>query len=79
LLPGGPFGDGQCALVEEFRPEVVSFHVGLPAPELLARVKATARRMWSGSGTTFLRRVIPLFILVGMIISDRHRFVRIMR
>jgi hypothetical protein len=27
-LPGGPFGDGQCALVEEFRPEVVSFHVG---------------------------------------------------
>src|SRR5690349_15635248 len=28
-----PFDAGLCALVEELRPEVVSFHFGLPAPE----------------------------------------------
>jgi nitronate monooxygenase len=35
-----PFGADMCALVEELKPEVVSFHFGLPAPELVARVKA---------------------------------------
>ena len=35
-----PFDEAMCALVEELKPEVVSFHFGLPAPELLARVKA---------------------------------------
>ncbi len=35
-----PFDDAMCAVVEEVRPEVVSFHFGLPAPDLLARVKA---------------------------------------
>src|SRR4051812_33746033 len=35
-----PFGEEMCALVEELKPEVVSFHFGLPAPALLARVKA---------------------------------------
>jgi nitronate monooxygenase len=35
-----PFDDQMCALVEELKPEVVSFHFGLPAPELLRRVKA---------------------------------------
>ncbi len=33
------FTDGTCAVVEELRPEVVSFHFGLPAPELVQRVK----------------------------------------
>jgi len=33
------FTDATCAAVEELRPEVVSFHFGLPAPDLLARVK----------------------------------------
>ena len=35
-----PFDAAMCALVEELKPEVVSFHFGLPEPSLLARVKA---------------------------------------
>ncbi len=35
-----PFGEETCALVEEFRPRVVSFHFGLPEKRLLDRVKA---------------------------------------
>jgi nitronate monooxygenase len=35
-----PFDDAMCALVEEFRPRVVSFHFGLPKVELLDRVRA---------------------------------------
>ena len=35
-----PFGEAMCALVEELRPTVVSFHFGLPDPALLARVRA---------------------------------------
>jgi nitronate monooxygenase len=50
-LPGGPFGPEQCAIVEEFHPEVVSFHVGLPAPELLFRVKATGAKVISSATT----------------------------
>jgi nitronate monooxygenase len=34
-----PFSAEVAAIVEPFRPPVVSFHFGLPAPELLARVK----------------------------------------
>jgi nitronate monooxygenase len=42
-LPAGhpPFGEAQCAAIEHVRPDIVSFHFGLPAPDLLARVKAT--------------------------------------
>ena len=36
-----PFDEDMCAMVEELRPEVVSFHFGLPEPELLDRLKAT--------------------------------------
>ena len=36
-----PFDEDMCAMVEELRPEVVSFHFGLPGPELLDRLKAT--------------------------------------
>jgi nitronate monooxygenase len=35
-----PFDAAMCALVEELKPEIVSFHFGLPDPALLARVKA---------------------------------------
>jgi nitronate monooxygenase len=34
-----PFDEAMCELVEELRPEVVSFHFGLPPPALLDRVK----------------------------------------
>lgn len=36
-----PFGEAMAAAVEAVRPEVVSFHFGLPSPALVARVKAT--------------------------------------
>ncbi|MET0935289.1 MAG: nitronate monooxygenase family protein [Luteibacter sp.] len=36
-----PFDAAMCSLVEQLRPEVVSFHFGLPADVLLDRVKAT--------------------------------------
>lgn len=36
-----PFDAAMCAAFEDIRPEIVSFHFGLPTPELLKRVKAT--------------------------------------
>lgn len=35
-----PFDDAMCAVVEELRPPIVSFHFGLPDRNLLDRVKA---------------------------------------
>jgi nitronate monooxygenase len=35
-----PFDAAMCELVEELKPEVASFHFGLPNPTLLRRVKA---------------------------------------
>src|SRR6187455_377101 len=35
-----PFDEAMCAVVEELKPEVVSFHFGLPDPALIKRVKA---------------------------------------
>ena len=46
-----PFDDEMCDVVEEFGPEVVSFHFGLPEPRLLDRVKALGCRVL-GSATT---------------------------
>ncbi len=34
-----PFDAAMCEIVEDTKPEVVSFHFGLPAPALLGRVK----------------------------------------
>ncbi|ATY34771.1 2-nitropropane dioxygenase [Sphingomonas psychrotolerans] len=45
-----PFDAALCAAVEAVRPEIVSFHFGLPAPALLARVKAVAKVF--GNATT---------------------------
>ena len=39
-----PFDEAFCAVVEELKPEVVSFHFGLPEAALVARVKATGAR-----------------------------------
>jgi len=36
-----PFDEAYCAVVEEVKPEVVSFHFGLPTELLFERVKAT--------------------------------------
>lgn len=46
-----PFDEVGCALIEAFRPAVVSFHFGLPAPALLARVKATGAKVLSSATT----------------------------
>ena len=46
-----PFGDAMCEVVEVTRPEVVSFHFGLPAPALLARVKAAGCKVISSATT----------------------------
>jgi nitronate monooxygenase len=40
-----PFDEAMCALVEELKPEVVSFHFGLPDPALLKRIKAAGCRV----------------------------------
>lgn len=51
-VPGSnraPFNDALCQLVEEFAPEVVSFHFGLPEQPLLARVRATGARIISSA------------------------------
>jgi nitronate monooxygenase len=46
-----PFDAAMCAMVEEVRPELVSFHFGLPEPALLERVRATGARIL-GNATT---------------------------
>jgi nitronate monooxygenase len=45
------FGDAYCALVEEIKPEVVSFHFGLPAKHLLERVRQTGAKILSSATT----------------------------
>lgn len=46
-----PFDEAFCAIVEEYRPEVVSFHFGLPNAALVDRVKATGARVLSSATT----------------------------
>ena len=46
-----PFDETGAAIVEELRPPVVSFHFGLPAPELLARVRASGAMVLSSATT----------------------------
>jgi nitronate monooxygenase len=44
-----PFDASMCAMVEEVRPEVVSFHFGLPADALLDRVRAAGATILSSA------------------------------
>ncbi len=46
-----PFDEAACVAVEELKPEVVSFHYGLPPDALLARVKATGAIIMSSATT----------------------------
>jgi nitronate monooxygenase len=46
-----PFGAEMCGVVEATKPEVVSFHFGLPEPALLARVKSAGCRVMSSATT----------------------------
>lgn len=46
-----PFDEQSCQWVEQLRPEVVSFHFGLPQAEVLQRVKATGAKVLSSAAT----------------------------
>lgn len=46
-----PFDGTACEIVEDLRPEVVSFHFGLPAEALLARVKDIGAKVISSATT----------------------------
>jgi nitronate monooxygenase len=54
-IPAGPgrvpFDARIADLIEPFRPPVVSFHFGLPSPDLLARVKRWGSTVWSSATT----------------------------
>ncbi len=46
-----PFDQMSCDIVEELKPEIVSFHFGLPEQRLLDRVKATGAIVMSSATT----------------------------
>lgn len=46
-----PFDSAACEVIEALRPEVVSFHFGLPEKSLLDRVKATGAKVLSSATT----------------------------
>ena len=46
-----PFDNTMCDLVEEFTPEVVSFHFGLPEQALMERVRETGAKIISSATT----------------------------
>jgi nitronate monooxygenase len=46
-----PFDGAMCNLVEELKPEIASFHFGLPQAALLARVKAAGCKVISSATT----------------------------
>ncbi|MBT0571548.1 nitronate monooxygenase [Curvibacter sp. CHRR-16] len=46
-----PFDAAMADVVQAFRPAVVSFHFGLPAPDLLERVRRSGARIWSSATT----------------------------
>ena len=46
-----PFNEAMCEIVEDLKPNVVSFQFGLPAKPLLGRVKAAGCRVF-GAATT---------------------------
>ena len=54
-MPSGagrvPFGHDSADVLEAFRPAVISFHFGLPAPDLLARVKSWGSLVLSSATT----------------------------
>jgi nitronate monooxygenase len=49
--PRAPFDSRLCDLVVELKPDVVSFHFGLPEPKLVERVKNTGAKVLSSATT----------------------------
>jgi nitronate monooxygenase len=46
-----PFDAATCSVVQELKPEIVSFHFGLPEQSLLARVKAAGCKVMASATT----------------------------
>jgi len=46
-----PFNEEACGIVEEYRPEIVSFHFGLPEEPLLERVRRTGAKIIASATT----------------------------
>ena len=46
-----PFGDEAAGVLSDFKPAVVSFHFGLPSPQLLARVRTWGAKVLSSATT----------------------------
>ena len=46
-----PFSEATCEIVQEFKPEVVSFHFGLPEVKLLERVRAAGSKIIASATT----------------------------
>jgi nitronate monooxygenase len=53
-----PFDAAMCALVEELKPDVVSFHYGLPDPELVKRVRKSGSGVICSATTVAEARVL---------------------
>ena len=64
-----PFGEGTCIAVEALRPDIVSFHFGLPAAPLLARVKAAGCKILS-SATSLREATVLAELGVDVIIAQ---------
>lgn len=50
-LQRAPFNAAHCEVVEALKPEIVSFHYGLPGSDLLARVKAAGCKVMCSATT----------------------------
>ena len=46
-----PFDEAMCCLVEELRPEIISFHFGLPEEDLLRRVRQAGCKVLASATT----------------------------
>jgi nitronate monooxygenase len=75
-IPSGPvrapFDAALCAVIEETRPAVVSFHFGLPAAALLSRVKATGALVLSSATTVAEARWLEQCGVGGVIAQGRE-------
>jgi nitronate monooxygenase len=66
-----PFDTSFCAIVEDYRPEVVSFHFGLPTADLLDRVRKTGAKIISSATTVsearwLAKRGVDAVIAMGL-------------
>ena len=72
-----PFDASAAALVEELRPAVVSFHLGVPEPALLARVRATGATILACATTVaeaqFIERAGVDAVIVQGLEAGGHR------